>query len=149
MSNSSLAMTSPNRLYKNTIPKQRTQSVNNILQRMPKDVADSFSDEQLSHLHAALGARSWKKHSIDLRSTFAIPFSRTRIYYVFLVGKNYRELSRSEEKISAITSAILISFFVLISTLFGLLALYLLKSWLGINLFEDFSLGIWGWFKNL
>lgn len=33
-----------------------------------------------------------------------------------------------------------------ISTLLGLLVLYLLKSAAGIDLFPGFSLGIWGWF---
>ena len=32
----------------------------------------------------------------------------------------------------------------MVSTLMGLLILYLIKSALGINLFEHFSLGIWG-----
>ncbi|MEC9480055.1 MAG: 3-phosphoshikimate 1-carboxyvinyltransferase, partial [Pseudomonadota bacterium] len=26
--------------------------------------------------------------------------------------------------------------------------LYILKSWLGINLFEGFSLGLWDWLKG-
>ncbi|GLR71797.1 hypothetical protein GCM10007852_27050 [Agaribacter marinus] len=134
---------------KTVIPKGQPQAVKNILQRMPKEIAESFSEEQLAHLHTALGARSWKKHSIDIRSTFSIPLSPTSIYYVFLVGKNHREMSRREQRISALTSALIISLFVLFSMLVGLLTLYLLKSWLGINLFEDFSLGIWDWFKGL
>jgi len=133
---------------KNIIPKQQAPEVKTILQRMPKDVADSFTATQLDHLHAALGVRSWKRHSIDIRSTFFIPFAKVRIYYVFLVGKNRRELSRREAQISAFTSAIFISLFLLASTLLGLLILYLIKSALGIDLFQGFSLGIWAWFKE-
>lgn len=133
---------------KNVIPKQQAPEIRNILQRMPKEVAESFSETQLDYLHAALGVRSWKRHSIDLRSTFFIPFAKVRIYYVFLVGKNRRELSRREAKISAITSALFVSLFLLACTLLGLLILYLIKSALGINLFEGFSLGIWSWFKE-
>lgn len=125
------------------------QAVKNLLDRMPPNVAASFTDEQLAHLHSALGARSWKKHSVDIRSTFPLPFFRSRIYFVLLMGRNRRELSRREKQISAFTFACLIAGFISLSVLFGLLVLYLIKSALGINLFEDFSLGIWGWFKGL
>ncbi|MFW8589450.1 3-phosphoshikimate 1-carboxyvinyltransferase [Glaciecola sp. 2405UD65-10] len=130
------------------IPKQQAPEIKNILERMPEDVASSFTPKQLEHLHAALGVRSWKKHSIDLRSTLSIPLTHVRIYYVFLIGKNRRELSRREAKISAFTSAFVLSIFLTFSALVGLLLLYLLKSALGINLFDGFSLGIWSWFKG-
>lgn len=121
----------------------------NFLQRLPKDVVDSFSAEQLEHIHSALGVRSWKKHSIDIRTTFPIPFVKRRIYLVLLMGRNRRELSRKEVQISAFTMAAFISAFILFSILLGLLVLYLIKSALGIDLFEGFSLGIWDWFKSL
>ncbi|MGB3726210.1 MAG: 3-phosphoshikimate 1-carboxyvinyltransferase [Glaciecola sp.] len=130
------------------IPKKPPQALQNFLQRMPKEVVDSFSETQLNHLHEALGVRSWKKHSIDVRSTFAIPFTTKRIYYVFLVGRNTRELSRGEKRISAFASLLVISVFLMVSMVIGLLILYLLKSALGIDLFEGFSLGIWSWFKE-
>jgi hypothetical protein len=65
------------------------------------------------------------------------------------MGRNHRNLTRKEQVISALTVAGFITLFVIFSILFGLLALYLLKSALGINLFENFSLGIWTWFKLL
>ncbi|MGQ8365592.1 hypothetical protein [Glaciecola sp. 1036] len=131
-----------------TIPKSQAPAVQNILQRMPKEVADSFTEEQLNHLHAALGVRSWKKHAVDLRFSFAIPLTRARYYCVFLLGKNRRELSRREARISAITTALLVTLFITACTLFGLLVLYLIKSALGINLIEGYSTGIWDWFKE-
>ena len=124
-------------------------ALQSILDRMPKEVADSFTEEQLSHLHSALGARSWKKHSLDIRSTFPVPFIKRRIYFVLLMGRNRRDLTRREKQLSAITFALFIAAFIGASTLSGLLVLYLIKSALGINLFEGFSLGIWGWFKDL
>lgn len=123
-------------------------AVKSLLDRMPSEVASSFTEEQLSHLHSALGARSWKKHSVDIRSTFPIPFAKSRIYFVLLMGRNRRELTRREKQISAFTFALFIAAFIGASTLFGLLVLYLIKSALGINLFKGFSLGIWGWFQN-
>ena len=128
---------------------QMDEAVSNILQRMPQNVAESFTEEQLSHLHSALGARSWKKHPVDLRTTFPVPFVKSRIYLVLLLGRNRRELSRREKQISAITFMIFLLVFVGISTLFGLLVLYLLKSAAGINLIDGYSLGIWSWFKGL
>ena len=137
-------------MSKNTvIPNQSSQAAQTILQRMPKEIVDSFTEQQLSYLHAALGVRSWKKHSVDVRSTFGIPFTTTQIYYVFLIGKNRRDLSRREQQISAITTAVVVSFLIIICMMLGMLGLYLLKSALGIDLFEGFSLGIWAWFKSL
>ncbi|HBB24465.1 MAG TPA: 3-phosphoshikimate 1-carboxyvinyltransferase, partial [Pseudomonas sp.] len=47
-----------------------------------------------------------------------------------------------------IAKAALATLFLLFSALVGLVILYLLKSALGINLFPDFSLGLWDWFKE-
>jgi hypothetical protein len=120
-----------------------------ILNRMPANIAKTFSKEQLDHLHSALGTRSWRKHSIDVRTTFPLPFFKSRLYLVFLLGKNRRDLTRTEKQISAFTVSALVVGFILASALFGLLVLYLIKSALGINLFKNFSLGIWDWFKGL
>lgn len=120
-------------------------AMNNFLQQLPKGIVDSFSDEQLHHIRNALGVRNWKKHSVDLRCTVPVPFVRQRIYFVFLMGKDRRRLSRQEQKVSTWTIAALMSAFIMISLLFGLLSLYLLKSALGIDLFDGFSLGIWDW----
>ena len=124
-------------------------AIKNLLSRMPEEVANSFTDEQLSHLLTAVGSRSWGKHKMDFRGTFKLPFYRWRFYYVLLAGRNYRELSRKEKRISILITAIVSSLFLLFSATLGLLVLYLIKSALGIDLFPGFSLGIWGWFKEL
>ncbi|MBT1062770.1 3-phosphoshikimate 1-carboxyvinyltransferase [Bowmanella sp. Y26] len=124
-------------------------AMQNLLGRMPKTVADSFNDEQLNHLKLALGARSWGRHAVDVRTTLPVPFTRWRYYLVFLMGKNRRELSEREKALSALASAALLSAFIVFCVLLGLLVLYLIKSALGINLFDDFSLGIWSEFKKL
>lgn len=123
-------------------------AIKKLLSRMPQEVASSFSDEQLTHLLTAVGSRSWGKHKIDLRGTFKLPFYQWRFYYVFLAGKNYRELSRQEKRMSIILTAIVSSLFLIFCTVLGLLILYLVKSALGIDIFPNFSLGIWGWFKE-
>ena len=122
-------------------------ALQSVMERMPPAIADSFTEEQLSHLHSALGARSWKRHSIDIRSTFAIPFIKHRVYFVLLMGRNRRELSRREKRISAVTVTLIITAFIGISTFFGLMVLYLIKWKLGIDIFPDsnFKLGHWFW----
>jgi hypothetical protein len=59
-------------------------AVRKLLSRMPDNVAESFSDEQLLHLKVALGSRKWGRHNIDLRGTFVLPFLPSKIYYVLL-----------------------------------------------------------------
>jgi hypothetical protein len=119
-----------------------------LLSRMPEEVAASFTDEQLTHLLTAVGSRGWGKHKVDFRGTFKLPFYQWRYYYVLLAGKNYRELSRQEKRMSLVITAVASSLFLTFSAVLGLLVLYLIKSALGIDLFPGFSLGIWGWFKE-
>ena len=119
-----------------------------LLSRMPEEVADSFTDEQLTHLLTAVGSRGWGKHKVDFRGTFKLPFYQWRYYYVLLAGRNYRELSRQERRMSLTITAFISSLFIIFSVTLGLLVLYLLKSELGSDIFNGFSLGIWAWFKE-
>lgn len=123
--------------------------IKNLLARMPQSIADSFNDEQLTNLMTAIGSRSWGSHAVDKRGTFKIPLYKWRFYYVLLLGRNYRELSRKEKQFSLINVAIFSTLFLIFSASVGLLVLYLIKSALGIDLFSGFSLGIWHWFKGL
>ncbi|MEP1444783.1 MAG: 3-phosphoshikimate 1-carboxyvinyltransferase [Paraglaciecola sp.] len=124
-------------------------AIQNLLDRMPENVSNSFSDDQLMALKVAIGARKWGKHKVDFRGTFPMPFFKSKIYYVFLMGRNHRELTRSEKAISAFTLTLFTSLFILLCAMFGILVLYLVKSALGIDLIEGFSFGVWGWFKDL
>ncbi|MDE3273715.1 3-phosphoshikimate 1-carboxyvinyltransferase [Pseudoalteromonas sp. G4] len=121
-------------------------TIASLLSRMPESVQHSFTEEQLANLRIALGARSWGKHKIDFRST--ISFFSYRYYYVFVAGRNRRELSRSEKRKGLLIQSILMSSFLVFCSMLGLLVLYLVKSALGIDLFPNFSLGIWSWFKG-
>jgi hypothetical protein len=118
-----------------------------LLSRMPSDVANSFTEQQLAHLRVALGARQWGKHQIDLRGTLKL--FHWRYYYVVVAGRNLRDGSRSQQQLSRLMLALVISMLLVVSAALGLLVLYLLKSALGIDLFDGFSLGIWSWFKTL
>ena len=121
-------------------------AIQKLLERMPDEMQQSFSEAQLSYLRVALGARQWGKHKVDLRGTLGL--GSWRYYYVLVAGRNKRSEHRSH-KAGLLVKAVLVSVLLVISTALGLLLLYLLKSALGIDLFADFSLGIWGWFKEL
>lgn len=122
-------------------------AVRSLLNRMPEEVQKSFSEEQLTHLKVAIGARQWGRHSIDSRGV--VKFFKYRYYFVFLAGRNRRELNENEKKVAWIFQVVLISILTFISIIVIFLILYLIKSALGINLFGDFSLGIWHPFKSL
>jgi hypothetical protein len=116
------------------------------MERLPASVRESFTEEQLSGLKVALAARRWGEHAIDWRGT--LRWFRYRYYFVFLLGRNRRSLTRGEQQVGLLVQAIGTLLFLGFSTLLGLLALYLAKSAAGIDLFPGFSLGIWGWFKG-
>ncbi|MCW2291018.1 hypothetical protein M2262_001068 [Pseudomonas sp. BIGb0408] len=120
--------------------------IKGLKERLPDDLRDSFSAEQLDALQVAFGARQWGRHSLDLRGT--VKLWRWRYYFVLLAGRNKRDLSRAQQELSLTAKAIGVSVFLLVSLALGLLFLYLLKSALGINLFSGFSLGVWDWFKS-
>ena len=126
-------------------PVREEPNIQHVLERMPQKAADSFTDEQLSYLNTALAGRNWGKHKVDLRGTIGLLSSR--YYFVFLAGRDKRELSRIESRIGRIAIAISFVLFISVSLLFGLTLLYVLKSWLGIDLFDDYSLGLWDWIK--
>ena len=78
-------------------PVREEPNVQHMLERMPKKVADSFSDEQLSHLNTALAGRRWGNHKVDVRGTISL--LRSRYYFVLLAGIDKRDLSRTESRI--------------------------------------------------
>lgn len=78
------------------------------------------------HLRHAVVSRQWDKHSIDFRTTFGL-FTR-RFYVVVLVDHNLRTLTRGQQKRQLLINSIMLSFFLIMCMLLGLLALYLIKS---------------------
>jgi len=117
-----------------------------LLERMPKDVQQSFTEDQLSSLKLAIGARTWGSHAVDVRST--VRFFRYRYYYVFIAGRNRREVSQREKLVALYIQVMFVTGFVLVCSAFAILILYLVKSALGIDIFPNFSFGVWGWFKE-
>ncbi len=120
--------------------------VEGLFARMPADEQALFTEEQLIALKSVMGARQWGAHSVDLRWTFK--FWRWRYYFVFLSGVNRRPPSRAVHELELLGKTILLFTFLSFSIISGLLAVYLVKSALGIDLIPGFSLGIWGWFQE-
>ena len=113
---------------------QQDPAIRSLLERMPKNIQTTFTDEQLAHLKIAIGARQWGNHAVDCRGV--VKLFKYRYYYVFLAGRNRRELSVKEQKVARFTQAIILSLAVSFIILFTLLVLYLIKSALGIDIFE-------------
>ncbi|GEK10065.1 hypothetical protein HUZ36_18360 [Pseudoalteromonas sp. McH1-7] len=128
---------------------QEYTHVRQLLKKMDPDIAASFSYKQRKALQKAMDTRSWNNHKIDFRPTLALPFLPWSFYFVFLGGVNRRKLSSSERVTAAIVFLITLLVFSVI--LLGILfvALYLLKSWLGIDIFAGESLGLWDHFKEV
>ena len=119
----------------------------NFLSRLPRVTASKFTDSQLEHIKVAIGTAKYRKHKVDVRGTIPIFFTEYRIYYVLLMGLNLRSLNRREKSLALAALLVIFSLFVILSSLCGLVILYLLKSALGIDLMEGFSLCLWGWFS--
>lgn len=117
-----------------------------LKQRLPEEVRDSFSDEQLRGLRMAFANRPWARHKLDWRGTFT--FWRSQYYFVLVGGRNTRSLSRAQQKLSLAAKAGAITLFLLFSALLGLVTLYVAKSALGIDLLPNHSLGLWDWLKG-
>ena len=117
-----------------------------LKQRLPEELRETFTPQQLDALRNAFATRSWARHKLDLRGTFSL--WSNQYYFVLVGGRNKRSLSRAQRSLSLAAKAGAITAFLFFSVLIGLVALYLVKSALGINLLPNYSLGLWDWFKG-
>jgi hypothetical protein len=126
----------------------RNSTVKKLLSGMEKSVAESFTYEQRKALQKSITTQDWRQHNVDFRPTLALPFLPWSFYLVFLVGVNRRGLLPAERFI-AFTMLLFIIFLIgLLVVGCAFVLIYLLKSWLGIDLFPNESLGIWDKFKS-
>ena len=125
---------------------ERDPFILGLKQRLPENLRESFTQQQLEGLRSAFATRSWGRHKVDLRGTFSL--WSNQYYFVLVGGRNKRNPSRVQRNLSLAAKAGAITLFLFFSILVGLVALYLLKSALGINLLPNYSLGLWDWFKG-
>ncbi|MBV8043666.1 hypothetical protein [Pluralibacter sp.] len=115
---------------------------------LDQEVETSLTPEQKRGIeqalvHTNLATRHW----LDFRHSF--PFLHRRYFVVFLFGRDLRKVSRESTLLGRIFTTLMITLGVLFCLLSVLLALYMLKSALGIDIFTNFHVGIWTWFMNL
>ena len=127
---------------------RKDPDIMSFLSRLPQETASVLTDTQLSHIKVAIGSGQYRKHKVDIRGTFPVLFFPSRIYFVFLMGRNIRSLSRQEQNIAFTSMLLLTTLFLMFSTMLGLVIVYIIKSALGINLLEGYSLGLWDWIKS-
>ena len=120
---------------------QEDDQLQELLQRMPDDVASSFSLEQLHGLKSAIATRQWGKHRVDIRGS--VPLIRHRYYFAVVAGRNRREMTSQEKFLDNVFALFVFSAFMLFCMACGAVALYLIKSALGIDIFSDYSFGLW------
>lgn len=115
---------------------------------LDSDIAESLNDEQKRAIeHAVKSMGLVARHSIDIRET--VPWFGKRFYFVLLCGKDHRKQVRERSKLVHVMLTLLVLVGLVSIFLLAMLALYLIKSALGIDIFKGFSFGIWDWFKEL
>jgi len=62
--------------------------IRRFLAGMPRDVADSFSPDQLAAVRRAFGMRYAQRHAVDLRRSVRLPGGK--VYVVLLAGRERR-----------------------------------------------------------
>ncbi len=129
--------------------KKANKAVAQFYHALDKQTVESLTEQQKRDIEQAVQSIGLvARHSIDVRKS--LPWFGKRYYLVLLCGRDRRGQVRAEE--SKLANFFTVTFVVIaLLTLLGLsaLALYLLKSALGIDIFKDYSLGIWDWFKGL
>jgi hypothetical protein len=116
-----------------------------FFEQVPEAVSETFTPEQLAALQDVF-AEKWARHPVDIRHSFG--FWRWRYYFVIIGGHERRDLTRRQEHIFRLTELYLLAAYLGSSIILGLIAIYLTKSALGIDLFPNFHLGIWTWVEN-
>ena len=118
------------------------QPVRELLRRMPASVARTFTSEQLEALGIAVASRGWGRHPLDIRGS--VPIGRHRYFFAMFAGRNRRDMSPQEKTLDNLLAVLMLTAFLAFCVVTGCIGLYLLKSALGIDLFADYSLGLWG-----
>jgi hypothetical protein len=63
-----------------------------LFAKIPQEITDTFTEEQLEAIKKAFGSRSWTRHPLDLR--VSIPIPGLRFYLVLLAGPERRAKQR-------------------------------------------------------
>ncbi|OCH13232.1 hypothetical protein A6E05_08870 [Aliivibrio sp. 1S165] len=105
------------------------------------------SEQQKSIERAIIATGLGSNNKVDIRKSISI-FNK-RYFFVFLLGRDFRQQLRNESPFAVFIMTLLIALGVLSLFSLAVVTLYLIKSALGIDIFPNFSFGIWDWFKEL
>jgi len=118
-----------------------------VVNRIDPQIRRTLTSEQLEGIKDAIAANApLKRHSLDLRGILPLFFAR--FYFVVLMGRDRRhkvkrkELFRRKES-DTLVNVIFYFFIVSPLLLLTIMALYLTKTELGIDLFPDSHLVDW------
>ncbi|MEG0097794.1 MAG: hypothetical protein RR750_00230 [Citrobacter sp.] len=129
-------------------PQNRPPVIERFYAQLDEKIAEELTPEQKDGVEKAVLAISLgSRHQVDIRRSF--PFFGKRFYLVFLFGRDLRQQHRQESTLSRILLTFLLLFAVLFVTCCVLLTLYMIKSALGIDVFQNFHVGIWDWWLSL
>lgn len=127
---------------------KQSRAVQQFYTLLDKDTQDNLTQEQKEAIEQALNTVSLvNRQPVDIRKSF--PFFGKRYFFVFLAGKDRRRLPRDKFSLSEYLVLVMVVLLILSMASLSVLALYLLKSAVGIDIFQDYSFGIWDWFKSL
>jgi len=121
-------------------------TIKGLLERIPDSFDSNFTDQQLEGLKIALGTRKWRDHPIDFR--YSVGLLKWRYYFVFIAGRDIRTSRLRDHPLFKASEVLFLTLLVIFMLSFAVLLAYLLKSALGINIFPNYSFGVWGWFKG-
>lgn len=115
-----------------------------VMSNIPKDVFRTLNVLQLHAIEEAISKNApYQNHPVDMRGTLSLFFAR--FYFVILIGRDRRSYSRNKEmsrrqKASSLSWAVMIYSSICIIAPVIFLLLYIIKSWLGIDIFPDHHL---------
>ncbi|KXF81290.1 hypothetical protein [Enterovibrio coralii] len=117
--------------------------IRSFLEKIPNDIASTFTESQLLQLKLMFGTRAKAQHIVDIRTVMG-SFSWS-YYFVFLFGRNRRDLTRAEQRMAYAGKLFFLMMGSLVLFSVATITLYLIKSFLGIDLLPHFSFGLWTW----
>lgn len=128
--------------------KKQQKLLNHFYSALDENVTDSLSaDQKKSIEHALIATGLGTNNRVDIRKSISV-FNK-RYFFVLLLGRDYRQQLRKESPFALFMLTLLISMSILSILGLAIFALYLIKSAMGIDIFHNFSFGVWDWFKSL
>jgi len=115
-----------------------------IMSNIPPEVFSSLNIVQIQAIESAISRNApFRKHPVDLRGRLSLFF--VRFYFVILIGRDRRGFSRNKEdarRAMARSLSLATFLYALICMVAPVmfLAIYLLKTFLGIDIFPDHHL---------